>query len=141
MTASKHHRLNYFLYSENSQGRTLIDFVWIRYSPVSQSTVTRKGMVLTELAACTRTTQLEWGRGVCMHAMSLQSSSTLCDPIDYSLPGSSVHGIFQARILEWVAISFSRGSSQSRDQPHVSCVSCIAGGLFIALATGEAPLV
>ena len=37
-----------------------------------------------------------------------QSCPTLCDPMDYSLPGSSVHGIFQARVLEWVAISFSR---------------------------------
>ena len=44
-----------------------------------------------------------------------QSCPTLCDPMDYSLPGSSVHGIFQARILEWVAISFSRRSSQPRD--------------------------
>ena len=44
------------------------------------------------------------------------------DPVDYSLPDASVHGIFQARILEWVAISFSRGSSQSRDQIHVSCI-------------------
>ena len=42
------------------------------------------------------------------------SCLTLCDPMDCSLPGSSVHGIFQARILEWVAISFSRGSSQPR---------------------------
>ena len=40
---------------------------------------------------------------------------TLCDPMDCSLPGSSVHGIFQVKILEWVAISFSRGSSQPRD--------------------------
>ena len=45
-----------------------------------------------------------------------QSCPTLCDPIDCSLPGSSVHGIFQARVLEWVAISLSRGSSQPRDQ-------------------------
>ena len=42
-----------------------------------------------------------------MHAKSLQSSLTLCDPMDYSLPGSPVHGISQAAILEWVAISFS----------------------------------
>ena len=48
-------------------------------------------------------------------------------PMDCSLPGSSVHGIFQARILEWVAISFSRGSSQPRDR---TWVSCIAGGFF-----------
>ena len=54
-----------------------------------------------------------------------QSCPTLCDPLDCSLPGSSVHGIFQARILEWVAISFSRGSSWPRDQTWVSCVSCI----------------
>ena len=46
-----------------------------------------------------------------MPAKSLQSCPTLCDPMDYSLPGSSVHGILQARILEWVAMSSSRGSS------------------------------
>ena len=44
-----------------------------------------------------------------------QSCPALCNPIDYSPPGSSVHGIFQASILEWVAISFSKGPSQSRD--------------------------
>ena len=47
---------------------------------------------------------------------------TLCDPKDCSLPGSSVHEIFQARILEWIAISFSRRSSKPRDQTHISCV-------------------
>ena len=50
---------------------------------------------------------------------------TLCGPMDYSPPGFSVHGIFQARILEWVAISSSRGPSWPRDQTHISCVSCI----------------
>ena len=49
-----------------------------------------------------------------------QSCLTLCDPIDCSLPGSSVHGISQARILEWVAIPFSRASSQLRDPTLVS---------------------
>ena len=44
-----------------------------------------------------------------------QSRPTLCDPVDCSLPGSSIHEIFQARILKWVAISFSRGSLQPRD--------------------------
>ena len=48
-----------------------------------------------------------------------QSCPTLCDPMDYSLPGFSIHGIFQARVLEWVAISFSRGSSQPRDRTQV----------------------
>ena len=49
-----------------------------------------------------------------------QSCPTLCDHKDYSPPGSSVHGISQARILEWIAISFSKGSSQPRDQIQVS---------------------
>ena len=49
-----------------------------------------------------------------------QSCPTLCDPVDCSLPGSSVHGIFQAIVLEWIAISFSRGSSQTRDWTQVS---------------------
>ena len=50
-----------------------------------------------------------------------QSCPTLCDLMDYSLSGSSVHGILQAKILEWVAIPFSRGSSQPRDWNWVSC--------------------
>ena len=64
-----------------------------------------------------------------------QSCPTLCDPMDCSLPGFSVHGIFQARVLEWVAISFSRGSSWPRDRTQVSC---IAGRRFTLWATREA---
>ena len=52
----------------------------------------------------------------CMCAQSFQSCPTLCDNMDYSLPGSCVHGILQARILEWVAMLSSRGSSQPRNQ-------------------------
>ena len=52
-----------------------------------------------------------------------QSCPTLCNPMDCSLPGFSVHGIFQARVLEWVAISFSRGSSRPRDQTQVSLIA------------------
>ena len=63
-----------------------------------------------------------------------QSCPTLCDPMGCSLQGSSVHGIFQARVLEWVAISFSRGSSQLRDR---SRVSRIAGRHFTVWATRE----
>ena len=61
---------------------------------------------------------------------------TLCDPIDYSLPVSSVHGIFQAILLEWIAISFSRGSSQPRDRTRISYVSCIAGRFCTTEPTG-----
>jgi len=51
-----------------------------------------------------------------------QSCPTLCDPMDHSLPGSSLHGILQARVLEWVAISLSRGSSWPRDWTQVSLI-------------------
>ena len=67
-----------------------------------------------------------------------QSCLTLCNPLDCSPQGSSVHGIFQARILEWVSISFSRESSQPRNQTHVNCVSCIASGFFTCWAIREA---
>ena len=63
-----------------------------------------------------------------------QSCPTLWDPMDYSPPGSSVHGILKARVLEWVAISFSRRPSQPRDQTQVSC---IASGHFTVWATRE----
>ena len=52
----------------------------------------------------------------------VQLCLTLCNPIDYSPPGSSVHAIFQARILEWVAMPYSRGSSWPRDQTQVSLI-------------------
>ena len=64
-----------------------------------------------------------------------QSCPTFCDPMDCRLPGSSIHGILQANILEWAAISFSRGSSWPRDQTQVSC---IVGGCFNLWATREA---
>ena len=64
-----------------------------------------------------------------------QPCLTLCDPMDCSPPGSSVHEILQARILEWVAMPFSRGSSQPRDQTQVSCIT---GGFFTVWATRKA---
>ena len=56
-------------------------------------------------------------------AKSLQLCPILCGPMDCGLPGSSVHGILQARIMEWVAMLSSRASSQPRDGTHISCVS------------------
>ena len=64
-----------------------------------------------------------------------QQCPNLCDPMDYSLPSSSVHGILQAKILEWVAIPFSRESSQPADQTQVFC---IAGRFFTIWTTWEA---
>ena len=63
-----------------------------------------------------------------------QSCPTLCDPVDCSPPGSSVHGILQARVLVWVAILFSRGSSRPREQTWVSCT---AGRFFTVWTTRE----
>ena len=77
----------------------------------------------------------------CVHAKLLRLCPTLCDPMDHSPAGFSVHGILQARIRKWVAVSgtpFSRGSSQPRDQSRVSCGSCIAGRFFTTKPPGEA---
>ena len=64
-----------------------------------------------------------------------QPCLTLCDPMEWGPPGSSVHRISQATILEWVVISFSRGSLWPRSQTWVSWVSCITGGFFTVWAT------
>ena len=78
---------------------------------------------------------------VCVRAractLSRFSHVRLCDPVDCSLLGSSVHGILQARILEWVAMPFSRGSSQPRNQTQVSCISCTAGRFSTAEPSGK----
>ena len=71
-------------------------------------------------------------------AKSFQSCRTPCQPMDYSLPGSSVHGILQARILECVAMPFSRGSSQPRDWTRVSYVSWTGRRAFFFFFTTSA---
>ena len=74
-----------------------------------------------------------------MKVLVNQSCLTICKPMDYSQPGSSVHGILQARILEWVAISYSSESSQPRDGTWVSCTVsrfftiCYSGSLLSTL--------
>ena len=68
-----------------------------------------------------------------------QSCMTLCNPMDCSLPGSSILRILQARIPECVAMPSSRGSSQPRDQTQVSCVSCIGRRFFTTSGTWETP--
>ena len=70
----------------------------------------------------------------CVLCLVAQLYLILCDPMDCSLPGSSVHGILQAGILEWVAMPSSRGSSQPRDQTQVFR---IVGGFFTVWATRE----
>ena len=73
-----------------------------------------------------------------MACVSAQSCPTLCILVDCSPPGSSVHGISQARIQDWLAISYSRGSSQPKDGTHVSCISCIGRWVLYNSATWEA---
>ena len=63
-----------------------------------------------------------------MHAEFLQLCLTLCDPMDYRLPGSLVHGLFQTRILDWVPISSSRVASYTRDLIGVSVAPALVGG-------------
>ena len=75
-----------------------------------------------------------------LQVVHAQSCPTLCDPLNCSLPGSSIHGILQARILEWVAISFSRGSSWPRDSTCISCSSCIGNKILYHWATWEAQI-
>ena len=74
---------------------------------------------------------------MCVCVLATQSCLTLCDPMDCSLPGSSVRRILQVRVLQWVAIPFSRESSQPRDQTRVFC---IAGGFFTIWASSEAQI-
>ena len=71
-----------------------------------------------------------------MLCLVAQSRSALCDPMDCSLPGSSSHGIFQARILGWGAISFSRGSSRPRDRTASLPSPALAGGFFTSIPPG-----
>ena len=75
----------------------------------------------------------EWNTVLCAH--SLQLCLTLCHPMDYTLPGSSIDGILQTRILEWVATPSARGSSRPRDGPTSFMFPALAGGFFITSAT------
>ena len=74
----------------------------------------------------------------CIRCWKAESCPTLCDHMDCSPPGSSVLGISQTRIVEWVANSFSRGSSQPKDQTCVSCIPCIGRWILYCWATWEA---
>ena len=74
---------------------------------------------------------------ICVCVLSHFSRVWLCDPMDCSPPGYSVHGILQARILEWVAMPSSRGSSQLRDRTHILSVSCMQVGSLPLVPPGK----
>ena len=134
-------------HQENS-GTTLS---WVSkqpYKPIHpQSTGHVCGILATRWCSTAQRTRMEWAKHpdlqyrqahpghsyiyiyIYIYICTLLSRVQLFDPMDYSPPGSSVHRISQARILDWVAISFSRGSSRPRDRTQVSH---IAGGFFIS---------
>ena len=95
---------------------TVTDFIFLAPK------ITADGDLSHEIKRC-----LLFGRKVMTNLVKVievtQSCPTLCNPMDYSLPGYSLHGILQERILEWIAISFSRGSSLPRDRTQVSQVA------------------
>ena len=98
-------------------------------------------LVSPTLAGGFFTTSATWeaqSTGDQFHSVA-QSCPTLCDLMGHSLPGSSVRGILQARILEWVAMPSSRGSSRPRDQTLIACISCITGGFFTTEPLGSPP--
>ena len=76
---------------------------------------------------------------LCVRSKSLQSCPTLCNPMDYSLPGSSVHGILQSKILEWVDLPSSRGSFQPRDWTFISCILHLQVGSLPLAPPGKPP--
>ena len=79
------------------------------------------------------------GKRVCCCCLVTKSRPTPCHPRDYSLAGSSVHGISQAGVLEWVVISFSRQSSWPRDQTHVPCIGTLQRALQVDSLPTEQP--
>ena len=110
---------------------------WSLCSATRETTAMRSPCTSTEqqpLVSKTRESPCTVTKTRCNQYVKSLSRVRLCDPVDWSPPGSSVHGIFQARILEWVAIALSRGSSQPRDQIQVSC---IAGRCFNLWATNK----
>ena len=110
--------------------------VELRVGRAGCQVIGRFSIARTQLLQSLHCSRVSW-MGAGTMCLVTQLCPTLCDPMDCSPPGSSVHGILQARILEWVAISFSRGSSPPRDQTQVSCVSCIEGGFFTTEPLGK----
>ena len=126
----------YFLGLQNYCGQWLQPWQYKNLAPGKESYDKHKQRLKIETSACWQRSFASQSYGfssshvwiwVKVKVKLAQSCLTLCNPMDYSLSGSSVHGILQARILEWVAFPFSRGSSQSRNQTQVSCIE---GGFF-----------
>ena len=123
-----------FLYAWNKglllRGKALLAAALV-FIDIMINLKTETGIIFSPLGKLneSKTSHRLTGRRCGARAVS-QSCPTLCDPMDCSPPGSSVHGLLQARTLEWVAMPSSRGSSRPRDRTHVFPVFGIAGGFF-----------
>ena len=115
-------KANFFIFPGGIDGPAISNILFVLKSRLSPCSYMRHVPLITSL---------------CVHA---QLCLTLCDLMDCSPLGSSDHGISQARILEWVAISCSKGSFRPRDQTHVSCASCVGRQILYHRAIGEALL-
>ena len=118
--------------SDLSQDTQLIILMHMRWKSIIDKRL-QNGLILSNIWPLMKNKMLI----VCAHAKSPQLCSTLCDPMDCSPPGSSVDGILQARILEWVTMP-SSGSSGPRDQTHISHVSCFGSWVLYQYTTWEA---
>ena len=103
--------------SEPAQKLPLKGLTWNLYTPLPPFSLLR---ATTDQPTLKRRANRLCASSSVQFSSVAQSCPTLCDPMDCSLPGSSVHGILQASVLEWVAISFSRGSSQPGGRTQVS---------------------
>ena len=109
----------------------------INFSPVIRPMGCFLFFILINITLMIILTDKSW---YCCYCLVTKSCPILCNPVDCSLPGSSVHEISQARIIEWVAISFLRGSSRPRDQTHIFCISCLADRFFTTESPGKPSL-
>ena len=113
---------------------------WMLWNPIFYRTwclplLGRETKFLPTVAGPNRREEIET---VCV-CVCVQLCSTLQELMDYNLPGSSIHGIFQTRILEWVAISYCSGSSQPRHRTRISNISCIGRWILYHCIAWEAP--
>ena len=115
---------------------TFLAIFWQSVCPWAYKPITHISAFLTCCSPCVYSSVSSCLLMMHVHA---QTQPTLCDPMDCSLPGSSVHGTFQARILEWVAISASRGSSWPRDWTCFSWVFCIGRQVLCHCGSWEVP--
>ena len=124
----------YFTHS-NSRFHPLSPFIPPSPSPTVSASLSSTSASPARMCVCTHTCTHTH-----VHAHTVSHVRHFCDSLDYSLLGSSVHRIFQARIREWVAMPSSRGSSRPRDQSPISCVSCSAGRFFTCWPISDAAL-